>query len=88
MSWRDNYDPENPEKFVNINIGDVNAVPLGMWVTFKVRSSNNLNIRTLDGSYIEEAAGSGHDRGYFPYYPMSVDGSYKIPESQVYNKGF
>ena len=52
-----------------------------MWVTFKLRSSNNLNIRTLDGSNVAESAASGHERGYFPYYSMSVDGSYKIPES-------
>jgi hypothetical protein len=59
-----------------------------MWVTFKVRSSNNLNIRTLDGSDVTETAMSGHERGFYPYYPMSVEGSYKIPDSQIYNKGF
>ena len=87
-SWKDNYDPLNTESYADINLGDVNAVPLGMWLTFKVRSSNNLNIRTLDGSNIDESIACGHKRGYFPYYPMSTDGSYKIPESQVYNKGF
>ena len=87
-SWKDHYNPETPESFVDINLGDVNAVPLGMWVTFRLRSSSNLNIRTLDGSNISEAAASGHERGYFPYYPMVVDGSYKIPESQIHNKGF
>ena len=87
-SWKKNYDPSNTEKYAEINQGDVNAVPLGMWLTFKVRSSNNLNIRTLDGSNIDESAMSGHERGFYPYYPMSVEGSYKIPDSQVYNKGF
>ncbi len=87
-SWKDNYDPENTEKYEQINLGDVNAIQLGMWVTFKVRSSNNLNIRTLDGSYVDEAAMMGHPRGYYPYLPMSVEGTYKSPESQVYNKGF
>ena len=39
---------------------------LGMWVTFKgLRSSNNLNIRTLDGSNVDESAMTGHPRGYF-----------------------
>lgn len=87
-SWKDHFDPLNTESYADINLGDVNAVPLGMWLTFKVRSSNNLNIRTLDGSNIDESIACGHKRGYFPYYPMSTDGSYKIPESQVYNKGF
>ena len=49
-----------------INLGDVNAVKLGMWVTFRVRSSRNLNIRTLDGSNIDESAQTGNPRGYFP----------------------
>jgi hypothetical protein len=33
-TWKDNYDPANPAKYNNINLGDLNAVPLGMWVTF------------------------------------------------------
>jgi hypothetical protein len=49
-TWKDNYDPENTEKYEKINLGDVNAIQLGMWVTFTVRSSSNLNIRTIDGS--------------------------------------
>lgn len=87
-TWRDNYDPDNPEKYEQINLGDVNAVQIGMWVTFKLRSSNNLNIRTLNGSYVDETVMQGHPRGYYPYHPMSVEGSYKHPESEVYNKGF
>jgi hypothetical protein len=59
-----------------------------MWVTFQLRSTYNLNIRTLDGSDVDEMAMTGHERGYFPIYPMSVDGTYKKPESQIYNKGF
>lgn len=87
-TWRDNYDTDNVEKYESINLGDVNAVQLGMWVTFKIRSSNNLNIRTLDGSNVDETAMCGHPRGYYPYLPMSTEGTYKHPESQVYNKGF
>jgi hypothetical protein len=59
-----------------------------MWVTFRVRSSYNLNIRTLDSSNVDEKQMTGHSRGYFPYTPMSVEGTYKIPESHIYNKGF
>ena len=86
-TWKENYDP-NTEKYEQINLGDVNAIQLGMWVTFKVRSSNNLNIRTLDASNVDETAMCGHPRGYYPYLPMSTEGTYKHPESQVYNKGF
>ena len=87
-TWKENYDPNNTEKYEQINLGDVNAIQLGMWVTFKVRSSNNLNIRTLDASNVDETAMCGHPRGYYPYLPMSTEGTYKHPESQVYNKGF
>lgn len=87
-TWKEYYDINNTEKYEQINLGDVNAVQLGMWVTFRIRSSSNLNIRTLDSSYVDEAAMCGHPRGFYPYHPMSTEGTYKHPESQVYNKGF
>ena len=87
-TWRDNYQTDSQEKYQKINLGDVNAIQLGMWVTFKVRSSYNLNIRTLDNSHVDEEAMSGHPRGYYPYFPMSTEGTYKTPDSQIYNKGF
>jgi hypothetical protein len=52
-----------------------------MWVTFQLRSSNNLNIRTLDGTNVDESAMTGHPRGYYPVHPMSTEGVYKKPES-------
>lgn len=87
-TWKDHYNPEKSEDYESINLGDVNAIQLGMWVTFRVRSSYNLNIRTLDSSNVDEKQMTGHSRGYYPYYPMSVEGTFKIPESQIYNKGF
>jgi hypothetical protein len=61
---------------------------MGMWVTFRVRSSNNLNIRSLDGSNVDESTMTGHPKGFYPYYPMSTEGSYKHSDSMVFNKGF
>lgn len=87
-SWKNNFDPTNTESYQNINLGDVNAIQLGMWVTFTVRSSNNLNIRTLNGSNVDETSMTGHQRGFFPYLPMSTEGIYKTEESHIYNKGF
>lgn len=91
-TWTDNYkikdgviDKESSSK---INLGDINAIELGQWVTFTVRSSKNLNIRTLDSSNVDEAALFGHSRGFYPYYPLSTKGSYKISEALCYNKGF
>jgi len=52
-----------------------------MWVTFKVRSSYNLNIRTLDSSNVDENTMTGHPHGFYPYHDMSVEGTFKHPES-------
>ena len=90
--WKDNYEVSDgvvkTENFENINLGDVNAIKIGMWITFQVVSSYNLNIRSLDDSNADEMALTGHARGFYPYYGMSVDGSYKTPEALCYNKGF
>lgn len=90
--WADHYEVTdgvvNKESFDEINLGDVNAVQLGMWVTFTVRSNYNLNVRTVDDSIPDEIALTGSPRGFFPYNSMSVSGNYKIPEALCYNKGF
>ena len=87
-TWKDNYDPENTEKYANINLGDVNAVQLGMWLTFTLRSSYNLNIRTIDKSNIDEYIMCGNYRSFYPNYGQLAHGSQKIPDSDQYNKGF
>lgn len=90
--WKDNYEVSDgvvkKDNFENINLGDVNAVKLGMYITFFVRSSINLNIRALDGSMPDEVALTGHARGFYPYYGMTNNGAYKTPEALCYNKGF
>lgn len=87
-TWKENYSIEEPDKFNQINLGDINAIQIGTWVTFRVRSSFNLNIRTVDGSDVAETAMVGHPKAYYPYNDMSVEGTYKHADSQVYNKGF
>lgn len=87
-SWRDNYDPENTESYQKINRGDVNAIKLGSWITFKVRASHNLSIRSLDSSYPEEEGLTGLKRGFYPLQDTSVEGNYKIPSSEVLNEGY
>lgn len=87
-SWRDNYDPDNPESYAEINLGDVNAIKLGMWLTFTVRSSYNLNIRTIDKSHVDESIMCGNYRSFYPHYGQLADGNQKIPDSAQLNKGF
>ena len=90
--WKDNYKVSDgvvkTENFDKINLGDVNAVKIGTWVTFQLVSSSNLNIRALDDSIVDEVSLTGHARAFYPYSGMSADGSYKIPEALCYNKGF
>lgn len=90
--WSENYevsdDVVKKENFEKINLGDVNAIKLGMWVTLTVRSTKNLNIRSVDDSIVDETALTGHPRGFYPYQPISSDGAYKTPEALCYNKGF
>ena len=88
MCWRNNYKPkEEPEKLADINLGDVNAVQIGSWITFTIKSNTNLSMRDEDSSYIEESLLMGHTRGFYPLQPISVDGSYKLPEAAVINTG-
>lgn len=87
-SWRDNYDPDKPENYAKINLGDVNAIELGLWLTFWVRSSYNLNIRTIDKSNVDEYLMCGNYRSFYPNYGQLASGSQKIPDSAQYNKGF
>ena len=87
-TWKNNYDPDNVENYVNINLGDVNAVKLGLWLTFQLRSSYNLNIRTIDKSNVDEYIMCGNYRSFYPNYGQLALGSQKIPDSAQYNKGF
>lgn len=87
-TWKDNYDPENIESYQKINRGDVNAIKLGSWITFKVRTSYNLSIRSLDTSYPEEEGLTGLKRGFYPLQDTSVEGNYKIPSAEVINEGY
>ena len=87
-TWKDNYNPDKPEEYSNINLGDVNATKLGMWLTFQLRSSYNLNIRTVDKSQTDEYLMCGNYRSFFPSYSQQALGAQKIPDSDQYNKGF
>ena len=87
-NWKDNYDPDKPESYSNINLGDVNAIQIGLWLTFKLRSSYNLNIRTIDKSNVDEYLMCGNYRSFYPNYGQLANGNQKIPDSAQYNKGF
>lgn len=87
-SWKEGYDPDETEKYAEINLGDVNAVQLGLWLTFQLRSTYNLNIRTVDKSNVDEYLMCGNHRSFYPNYGQMALGNQKIPDSAQYNKGF
>jgi len=68
-----------------INKPDVNAVPLGYWVTIKVCSNTNLAMRDVDFSNPMEEAVHKKKRGFYPYH--SIDMQDSLPESHIINGG-
>ena len=69
----------------HMNRPDVNAVPLGHWVTFKICSNINLAMRDLDFSRPEEETTHRIKRGFYPI--QSINESNRLPESDVINSG-
>lgn len=90
--WKDNYEIVDNvvdlDKFDNINLGDLNAVKMGLWVTVWVRSTNNLCIRAIDDSIVDETSLYGQCRAFYPYQDMRTEGNFKLPEAACYNQGF
>lgn len=86
-TWKKHYRGDGAEND-KIQRGDVNAVKLGSWITIKIKSSNNLSIRTIDESNREEVAIFGHGRRFYPIEQISAEGGTKIPTSYVSNNGF
>lgn len=86
-TWKNNYDANDSEKLQKINRGDVNAVQLGSWITFRLRSSTNLSLRSVDDSNLNEKGIFGRSRSWYPYQQDLISGNNKIAESYIYNDG-
>lgn len=71
-----------------MNKADVDAVPIGHWVTYKFFSNYNIGLRCIDPYQIEEQALMGNPRGFYPLQGISVKSSNKIPESNLMNQGY
>lgn len=66
-----------------INRADVNAVALGQWITFPIRSSMNLALRDVDYTQATEEAKFNRKRSFYPLEDMSI--SNKLPDSNIIN---
>lgn len=78
----------NKENLEKINRGDVNAVRLGYWATFKFCSDINFAFRCVDPTYTSEYALAGRPRSFVPLYSRSLAGSAKIADSGTMNVGY
>lgn len=92
-TWKNHYNGYangalDLEEASKINRGDVNAVKIGHWVTFKCMSNINLALRVEDDSNGSEIALIGHPRTFIPAYWFQADGEYKVPDSNIINVGY
>lgn len=90
-TWKDNYSTgknDSEEKRLQINRSDVNAVKIGHWVTFKIKSSTNLSLRCINPFYITEYGMTGQPRSFYPLQGMDPSGNAKLPESDLMSAGF
>jgi len=94
LTWKNNYTGYTASggldstSIAKINRGDVNAVKIGHWATFKLCSNINLSYRAIDETHTSELGLTGKARSFFPYASMSASGESKIPESSVVNVGY
>lgn len=86
-TWVDNYKDED-KLASEVNRGDLNAVRIGTYITFRCYTSMNVALRDFDRSYPAEEALTGSKRSFYPLTNLRVDGHYKLPESTMYNQGF
>lgn len=84
----DGFYKTTTEQWGDINRADVNAVSLGMWVTFKVMSNYNLGLRAEDTQHTDEMALMGNARGFYPKLGISADCGQKIEDSWLLNAGY
>ena len=68
-----------------INRPDVNAVPLGHWVTYKICTNVNLGLRDIDHFNPGEEALHKQKRSFYPL--QTMDKSNNLPESNIINVG-
>ena len=87
-TWKDNYDASNSDNWTNISRSDLNAVRMGSWITFKVRSAINYALRSQDHSYVSEEALMGSPRSFFPRSRLLQRGANKMPDSYLFNDAY
>ena len=88
-TWKDKFKGVRQTTEWNlINKADIDAVPIGTWMTYKCMSNFNLGLRCIDPFQIEEQALMGNPRSFYPLQDISIKSSNKINESNLMNDGY
>lgn len=95
-TWANNYKgnagmsdkEDSASSWTNINLSDLNAVPLGIWVTYKCLSNYNLGLRSIDARDIDLLNKIGSKGSFYPISGLDTRATGKVPESQVLNEGY
>lgn len=87
-TWKDHYKLDDPTEWTKISRSDVNAIQMGSWITFQVRSAMNYALRSEDASNVAEAALMGQPRSFYPKNKLLFRGNNKIPDSYVFNDAY
>lgn len=82
----DKEDADN--SWTNVNLADINTVPLGLWITFKCLSNYNLGLRAEDSSDIDLINKLGSKGSFYPLSGVNAKAGGKVPESQLLNAGY
>ena len=88
-TWKNHYgEGKDITEWAKISRSDVNAVQLGSWITFPLRSAMNYAYRSVDHSYVSEEALMGAPRSFYPRSSLLWRGSNKMPDSYLYNDAY
>ena len=87
-TWRDSYSATNSDNWKKIYRSDLNAVKMGSWITFRVRSATNYALRSVDHSFVSEEALMGAPRSFYPKSKLLELGENKMPDSYLYNDAY
>lgn len=86
-SKRNFGEDENMSYGKSCNVGDLNAVNIGTWVQFLIRTDHNYDMRSEDHTNATEKLQMGSWRTSYPQHSLYYGGSYKFPDSTAYNFG-
>ena len=92
-TWRNNFGgvwgkPEKGRDNSLINRGDINAIHLGYWLTYKSLSNYNLGLRSEDKTHSDEQQSIGNFRSFYPLRGADRSSGNKLPDSNKLNIGY